>query len=318
LSSRKLCKLRFASVLAGMGLCSSPLAAQQQANGFALERLYTSAPGGGWIIMDTLDMHGGFGGAAELTMGYASDPLRVQAGGQSLAVVSGEAFASFGLAGTYDCYRVYANFTMPLSLTGYSGTVGNYAYTAPDVNLRTTSDNLADIRIGFDARLLGDYQSRVRLGASAQILAPNDTRADYVTDDRIRAMGRVLFAGDEGIFTYAGQAGVHVRPLNDYPIPGSPQGNEFLFGIAGGVKIPVRPASRVVVGPEFYGASTFRSFMQAAETDKEWLITTRFEGTGDSGRQARVKLGLGGGINPQFGAPKWRIVLAVEFSGWPK
>ena len=221
-----------------------------------------------------------------------------------------------GLAGTYDRYRVYANFTVPIRLTGYSGTVGDYTYTAPDINLRSNPDNLADIRLGFDARLLGNYrQFRFRLGAGAQIFIPNDSPHRLHTDDRIRAMARLLFAGDEGIFTYAGQAGVHIRPLNDYPIPGSPQGSELLFGIAGGVKIPVGLAKRLVVGPEVYGASAFRSFMQAAETDKEWLISTRFEGTGKSGRQARVKLGVGGGINPQFGAPKWRVVLAVEFFG---
>jgi hypothetical protein len=270
--------------------------------------------------MDSLDMHGGLGGAVELTTGYANDPLRVQAGvgGQSLAVVSTEAFLDFGLAATYDRYRVYANFTVPLRLTGDSGTEGDYSYTAPNVNLRSNPDDLADIRLGFDARFLGDARSRFRLGASAQIFVPNNSRANYITEDRIRAMGRFLVAGDEGIFTYAGQAGVHFRPLNDSPIPGSPQGSEFLFGIAGGVKIPVGPARRLVVGPEFYGASAFRSFMQEAETDKEWLVSARLEGTGNSGRQARVKLGVGGGINPQFGAPKLRVVLAVEFFGWTK
>jgi hypothetical protein len=58
--------------------------------------------------------------------------------------------------------------------------------------------------------------------------------------------------------------------------------------------------------------------MQPAETDKEWLISTRFEGTENSGRQARVKLGVGRGINPRFGAPKWRVVLAVEVFGSTK
>jgi hypothetical protein len=310
--------LTYASVLTGLSLYPVPARAQQQANGFALERLYQSAPGGAWIVMDSLDMHGEFGGVVELTTGYANNPLVVQAGGQSLTVVSSDAFLDFGLAGTYHRYRFYANFTAPIRLTGYSGTVGDYTYTAPDINLRQTPDNMADIRLGFDARLLGDADSRFRLGAGAQLFIPNDVRADYITDNRIRAMGRLLFAGDEGIFTYAGQAGVHIRPLNDFPIPGSPQGNEFLFGIAGGVKIPVGPAKRLVVGPEIYGASAFRSFMQAAETDKEWLISTRLEGTGNSGRQTRVKLGVGGGINPQFGAPKLRVVLAIEFFGWTK
>jgi len=313
-------KLVFASVLTAVSLCSVPAQGQQQAQGFALERLYTSAPGGGWIVMDALDMHGGLGGAVELTTGYANDPLRVPAGAgsQSLAVVSTEAFVDFGLAATYDRYRVYTNFTVPIRLTGDSGTVGDYIYTAPAVNLRSNPDDLADIRFGFDARLLGDARSRFRLGAGGQILIPNNSRANYITDDRLRAMGRLLVAGDEGRFTYAGQAGVHIRPLNDFPIPGSPQGSEFLFGFAGGVKIPVGPAGRVVVGAEVYGATAFRSFMQAAETDKEWLLSTRFEGTGNRGRQARVKLGVGGGINPQFGAPKLRVVLAVDFFGRTK
>jgi hypothetical protein len=141
-------------------------------------------------------MHGEFGGVVELTTGYANNPLVVQAGGQSLAVVSSEAFLDFGLAGTYHRYRVYANFTAPIRLTGYSGTLGNYTYTAPDINLRQTPDNMADIRLGFDARLLGDADSLFRLGAGAQLFIPNDVRADYITDNRIRAMGRILFAGE--------------------------------------------------------------------------------------------------------------------------
>ena len=75
--------LTFASVLTGLSLYPVPARAQQQANGFALERLYQSAPGGGWIVMDSLDMHGEFGGVVELTAGYANNPLVVQAGGQS-------------------------------------------------------------------------------------------------------------------------------------------------------------------------------------------------------------------------------------------
>jgi hypothetical protein len=317
-SFRKPCGLAFASAFIAMCLCSSSGEAQQQAQGFALERLYTSAPGAGWIVMDTLDIHGGLGGAVELTPDYEHDPLRVRADGHSLAVVSTAATVDFGLAATYDRYRVYTTFIMPTSMKGDSGTVGNYTYMAPSISLGSDPDAVGDIRLGFDARLLGDAQSPFRLGAGAQLFIPNDVRADYLTDGTFRAMGRLLFAGDKGIFTYAGQTGVHIRPLNDSPIPGSPQGTELLFGIAGGVKVPVTSASQVVVGSEVYGASAFRSFMQAGETDKEWLVSTRFEGTGNHGRQARVKLGVGSGINPQFGAPKWRVVVGVELFGWTK
>src|SRR5271156_2642555 len=65
--------------------------AQQQAQGFDLERLYTSSPGGGWFVMDSLDMHGNLGGALSLVTSYARNPLRVTNGNQQLAVVSDEA-----------------------------------------------------------------------------------------------------------------------------------------------------------------------------------------------------------------------------------
>src|ERR1700722_8370307 len=56
--------------------CSVMLAdAQQQPSGFAVERLYQSAPGGGWFVMDDLDMTGRLGGAVSLTSGYARNPL---------------------------------------------------------------------------------------------------------------------------------------------------------------------------------------------------------------------------------------------------
>jgi hypothetical protein len=317
-SFKKTCTLALASILMTGSLCSLPAVAQQQAEGFALERLYTSAPGAGWIVMDTLDMHGVLGGAVELTSGYEHNPLVVRSDSQSLAVISAAATVNFGLAVTHDRYRAYTTFTMPTNMTGNSGTVGGFAYTTPGITLGSNPDAVADIRLGFDARFLGDAKSPFRLGAGAQLFIPNDNRVNYDTDGTLRAMGRLLFAGDEGRFTYAGQAGVHIRPLNDAPTPGSPQGSELLFGIAGGVKIPVRPTSQFVVGSEFYGASAFQSFLQSAATDKEWLVSTRFEGTGDTGRQARVKLGVGGGINPQFGAPKWRVVVGVELFGWAK
>lgn len=319
-SSKKLFHSAFVGILTVFSLCCFTAKAQQQAQGFALERLYMSAPCAGWIVMDSLNMHRGLGGAVELTPNYERDPLVVPtgSGGQGLAVVSSESSVDFGVAATYDRYRVYTNFTLPTSVTGDSGTVGNYTYTAPNFNLRSNPDSVTDVRLGFDARLLGDARSPFRLGAGAQIYVPNDNRANYDTDGTFRAMVRLLFAGDQGIFTYAGQAGVHIRPLDDAPIPGSPQGSELLFGLAGGVKIPVQSAKQFVVGSEVYGASAFRSFMQSAETDKEWLVSTRFEGTGNSGRQGRVRLGVGRGINPQFGAPTWRVVVGVELFGWAK
>ncbi len=248
----------------------APRAEAQLARGFALERLYQSAPGGGWVVMDALDMRGGLGGAVALTTGYAANPLRVSQGSQALAVVSDEAFVDFGFAITWDRLRLYLNLDAPLAIDGdatSAGThVGGYTFVSPSVGLGSSPDPLTDARVGFDVRLLGGPTSPFRLGLGAQLLIPNGARscflpvpgdppvvpACYETDGTYRGMLRALFAGDIGGFTYAGQLGVHIRPLDDAPVPGSPQGSELLFGAAAGPKIALgrgASAPALIVGP---------------------------------------------------------------------
>jgi hypothetical protein len=308
-------------------LWTRPAEAQQQAQGFALDRLYTSAPGAGWFVMDTLDMHGGLGGVMALTTGYADDPLRVRSsdGSQRLTVVTEEALADFGLAATYDRFRLYISFAMPLAVSGNSGVVGAYQYTSPNanqpvtpsgVNPSTAPDALTDGRVGFDARLLGSAHDAFRLGAGAQLFVPtpNTPNSEYLSDGTFRAMGRLLFAGDLGLTSYAGQVGVHIRPLDESPTPGGPQGSELLFGFAAGRRLTIKDqnALALIVGPEVYGQTAFRSFFASGGTGVEGLLTGRVEGTGDDGAQVRVKLGVGGGLDAQFGTPEWRMVLGLE------
>jgi hypothetical protein len=127
-------------------------------------------------------------------------------------------------------------------------------------------------------------------------------------------MVRFLFAGDAGPFTWAGQLGAHLRPLDVAPAPGNPRGSELLFGAAAGARVAVG-ASRswaVVVGPELWGATPFATFFGSSATAVEGLLTGRIEGTGDDGLQLRVKLGAGAGLNAHAGASEWRMVCAIE------
>ncbi len=271
-------------------------------------------------------MHGKLGGEMALTAGYAKNPLQVTNGSQHLAVVSDEAFADFGFAVTYDRFRLYLNLDAPLLVSGQSGTAGEYQFTAPcntmpdpscalhHIDLGTNPDTLSDARIGLDTRFLGGPKSPFRLGASAQLLLPEGSRTYYDSDGTVRAMLRALVAGDVGVFAYAGQLGVHIRPLDDSPTPGSPQGSEMLFGVAGGARLPVgnSGALSLIVGPEIFGATAFRSFFGSGSTALEGLLSGRLEGTADDGPQLRVKLGAGAGIDQHFGAPEWRLVFAVE------
>ncbi len=304
----------FAATVAAVIGHASRAEAQQQPQGFAVERFYPSAPGGGWFVMDALDMRGNLGGAMAVTGSYALKPLRVTDGAQHLAVVSDQAFTDFGFAATYDRFRLYLNLNMPLTTTGQGGTVGAYRFSSPSVSLGATPDTLSDPRLGLDVRLFGGAKDPLRVGAGAQLFVPNGRRSDYDTDGSFRGMLRVLAAGDVGLLAYAGHLGVHVRPLDDSPAPGSPQGSEMLFGAAVGARLPVDGDGHavVIVGPEIYGETAFQSFFGSTTTGLEALLTSRLEGTAGNGPQLRVKLGSGGGLNPHFGAPEWRAVIGIE------
>jgi hypothetical protein len=306
------------ALLAGLVLFSfwsSRADAQQQPSGFAVERFYQSAPGAGWFIMDDLNISGRLGGAISLSSGYARNPLIITGpdGKQKLAVVSQEAFVDIGGAVTHDRFRGYIDFPVPLLVTGTGGTLGSYQFTAPSVSLGTNPDSVSDPRIGVDARLFGEPGSLLRLGAGAQLIFPSGSRADYVTDARYRAMFRFLAAGDAGPYSYAGQLGVHVRPLNDAPVPGSPNGSEFLYGISGGRRFAGPSGWAVIAGPEIFGETAFRSFL-SGETGTEALLTGRLEQTGTE-RNLRIKLGVGHALVQNFGAAQWRIVFGVELFG---
>jgi hypothetical protein len=302
----------FAVCLAAWPSCAN---AQQQPTGFALERFYPSAPGAGWFVMDDLNIGGGLGGAIDVTSGYARDPLVAPSsdGAPSFALVSNEAFVNIGAAVTYDRYRVYLNFPTPYIVTGSSGMYGPYELIAPAVTPGTNPDTVADPRLGFDTRLFGEPGSSLRLGASAQLIFPAGARGDYVTDARYGAMFRFLAAGDSKAWSYAGQLGVHLRPLTDTMLPGGPDGSEFLFGASGGRKVSLSDIWAFVLGPEFFGEAAFRAFFSA--TGVEGLMTARFERIGQGRRNLRVRVGIGHGIVQHFGAPAWRVLAGVEFFG---
>jgi hypothetical protein len=288
----------------GLVLVASAANAQQAAQGFAVERFYPSAAGGGWFVMDELAMRGGFGGALSVTTGYARNP--VQVGG--LGVVSSESVLDFGAAVTWERWRLYLNVDTPLTIQGHSGEVGTYSYTAPGVTLGSNPDTVSDPRLGVDVRLLGGPDSSFRLGLGAQLFVPNGVRSDYDTDGTWRAMFRVLVAGSLGPYTCAAQLGVHVRPLDDGPTPGSPNGSELLFGAAGGRAFALSAPWRVVLGPEVWGETALRT----GTTGVEAMFSVRLEGTGP-GAQLRVKLGAGGGLDAQLGTPQGRLLLGVEY-----
>ncbi len=310
------------SVLTCVGACLALVAstemasAQPAAQGFAVERYYPAAPGAGWLVMDTLDLNGKLGAGVALTSGYARNPYAVAAsnGSASLRVVSNQAFVDVGMAIFYDRYRLFLNIADPLYSSGMSGIAAGHQFTAPSADPGKYPDKVTDVRLGVDARLLGDAQGPLRLGLGAQLWVPSGERSLFATDGTFRAMFRTLAAGDFGIFTYAGHLGVHVRPLDESPVPGAPRGSELLFGIATGSKFSVSQSCNMtaVVGPELFGATALREPFGKTTSGVEILLAGRLQRTDAHGAQQTLKLGFGEGVQAQFGAPEWRAVMAVE------
>ena len=284
------------------------------APGFAVERLNPAPAGVGWIVMDDLDMQPGLGGALGIAFGYEHEPLHLGTSPDRLDVVSERTVADIAAAVTYDRWRFSLALETLFASGGESGASGGYAFTAPSANPADHPDAIGDPRLGVDVRLVGNAGDPFRFGVSGQLFAPNGSRADYDTDGSFRGIVRALVAGDVAPYAYAGYLGVHIRPLDDPEIPGSPQGSELVFGAAGGGEKQL-PCWKAVGGPEVFGATAVRSACGGDTTALEALLSARLEQTAGAGRRIRVRLGVGGGLNPEFGAPEWRVIAGVEMFG---
>lgn len=299
-------------VLGGL-LCALGARAQTPVEGFNAERFSPSAPGAGWFVMDSLDMHGELGGALAFSARYAHEPLRVNSESRTgLPVVTDSAYGQVAGALTWHSWRFSVAFDFPFAVKGEGLSVRGYDYPAVNVDLGSRPDTISDVRIEVDTRLFGDESSPFRLGLGAQLWIPSGLPEDYITDGTYRGMVRLLFAGDVSWFAYAGHVGVHIRPRDDGGVPGAPRGSELLFGVAGGPKLPIGESYRAVFGPEVYGATAFNGFFKSETTSAEALLSGRIEGISRTGAQLRVKLGAGAGLSSSFGTPEWRVVFQIE------
>ncbi len=239
--------------------------------------------------MDALDMHGALAGAGALTVSYAHAPLA--------PTVNDEAFAELGASVTYERFRFSLDLASPLAVQGG-------APDSPNVDLAHDPDVVWDPRFGFDVRFFGDATSPLRLGWSARVFVPNGDPVTYQTDGALRGMFLLAIAGDLPHFTYAAHAGVHVREGD--------LGDEFLFGAAAGARVGGREWS-AVLGAEVFGAAALGDF--SGSHGVEALLSTRLEHPLGPALGMRLKLGGGGGLDPHFGTPEWRLVAGVELFG---
>jgi hypothetical protein len=149
---------------------------------------------------------------------------------------------------------------------------------------------IGDLRAGADVRLFGEHaetRSAITGALGVQAWAPTGMQSQWAGDGVFRVRPRLMLAGELGAFTWAAQAGVHVR-----------RDTEMNASAAAGVRI----ARRIVIGPELLFASAFgKTSPTELLASGTWLV----QGT------ARVGLGIGAGL--AF-APAWRAMFLLEWS----
>ena len=246
-------------------------------------------------------MHGGLGGAMQLSLGYARQPaVRQRRRRIAFAVVSDQAFADFGAALTYDRWRFYLNFDSPLAINGQSGVVGGYPFTGPSVISGRTPT--ASPMFG-SAPTCGSSGSRAAVSASAPARSCSSR-----TSNRRRLRHRRRLPRDDPRARRRRHPLLHIRraarrphpAARRLPTPGGPRGSELLFGVAGGAKLPVGRAETGSPSSVPRSTARRRSSRSSAGTAPrvEGLLSGRLEGTRDNKAQLRVKLGFGAGLNP--------------------
>lgn len=229
-------------------LLGGSAAAQPAATGLALDRFDPAERGSEWFVLDTLDLRGHLRPAIGADFDWGHKPLLLYDtnGNQVAPVVRDQFFVHLG-ASLVLWDRIRFGFNLPVAVvqTGDGATLAGATYPAP------TSPAVGDLRLGADVRLLGQYRSPFTLAAGASLYVPTGNQNDYTSDGVVRAVVPHLnFAGELGAFAYAGKLGFELR--RSETIGGARLGDEFLFGLAAGVRLA---DGRLLLGPEAYGST---------------------------------------------------------------
>jgi OmpA-OmpF porin, OOP family len=279
--------------------------AQPVADGFSLDRFEPSERGSEWFANESLDLRGAKRLAAGLVLDYANKPLVIYDldGNQRSAIVRNQLFGHVGGSIVFiDRVRVGLNLPIAIWQDGDGGSTATQTFESGN---KTT---VGDLRIGGDVRIVGAYGDPITFAGGLQLFAPTGSQSSYTGDGAVRALPRVMVAGDVGMFTYAGQINFDWRANHD-AFAGSPRGSEFGFALAGGLRAV---DNRLVVGPELYGSTVVTegdAFFARRTTPFELILGGHYL----VAKQVRVGAGFGPGLTRAFGTPKLRVLASVEF-----
>lgn len=292
-----------ASVVTLASLVSTTHAAAQSA-GYAVNRFEPSERGSDWFVSESLDLRGRARPLAGVIGDWSYRPLVVRPQGQPRTnVITDDVVMHVG-GGVVFADRFRAALSLPIAIVRHGedprGTT---------IGVRALDDGAAvsDLRVAFDAGLVGNYGSIAHLAIGTQVHLPTGSREAFTSDGTVRVAPRILVAGEGGAFAYAAKVGFAYRPF-DGTFEGRRLGSEAFFTISGGVKVN----DRVIFGPELHGATvvTGDDALASRATSLGGLLGMRAIFLDDF----RFGNALGTGFGLGDGGPDFRLLASIEYA----
>jgi outer membrane protein OmpA-like peptidoglycan-associated protein len=277
--------------------------AAQTVPGFAIGKYQPAASGSDWFASESLDLRGSARPAAGVVLDLGYEPLVSYDadGSEGAAVIAAQVLAHLG-GGIVLADKFRFGLSIPVLLANDGERVravqGEYEAGAGPA--------LGDLRVSADVLLVGMYGRPLSLALGAHLFVPTGSQSAYTSDGTVRALPRLMAAGEIGDFVYAAHAGVHIRP-HSRDFTDTKLGHELVVGAAAGIRLLDRA---LTVGPEIYGASIGPRFSKEGSVPIEALVGGKYTVLQDY----RVGLAAGPGLTEGLGAAELRAVASVEWS----
>ena len=271
--------------------------------GFALNRFEPSDRGSDWFALESLDLRGHGRWAAGIVGDWSHRPLVLydESGNTVQALLEDQVYAYVGGSVVWwDRLRLSASFPMVLASTSESASAGT-----PTLPVASGA-NVADLRLGADVRLLGEYGDIFSLALGTHVHAPTGSRQAYTGDGKWRLKPRVLVAGQLGQLEYAASTGVDVRGTSTFA--GQELGSQWVFAASAGVRVL---RDQLLIGPELWGSTLVSSSFGAF--DKEGTPVEALLGAHYGFKELSFGLGVGPGLSRGLGSPMLRALASLQW-----
>ncbi|HEU5074179.1 MAG TPA: transporter, partial [Polyangiaceae bacterium] len=294
------------SICATAGLAAAlPTTASAQTEGFALNRFDPSERGSEWFALESLQFDGDSKWAFGLVGDWSYKPLVLyEAGDEQAALVEHQLFAHLGGSVIFeDFVRLSVSLPLALVVEGEDVTVDGTPFGIE------TGAAFGDLRLGVDARFVGQNRDPLRIGAGLGLHVPTGSRDAFTSDGSTRIVPRLMLAGDAGQLAYSAKLGVDVRTQGD-DFAGEPFGSELQFAAALGARLL---DDKLLLGPELYGA-TGVSEEDAVFARRTTPVEVVLGGHYQLSDEWRAGAGAGPGLSRGLGTPALRVLASLEWS----